>query len=103
MNALPRNNANVGAGYIERNGEQYLIRAPGQIADIAAIEHAEPKRLAGLDADFMKHLSHAEFGQQFGNEIEHARRHAAGEHQHVGLQAGRDPFAQGATLVAADT
>ena len=26
-----RNNANVGAGYIERNGEQYLIRAPGQV------------------------------------------------------------------------
>jgi cobalt-zinc-cadmium resistance protein CzcA len=24
------NNANVGAGYIERNGEQFLIRAPGQ-------------------------------------------------------------------------
>ena len=28
--ALERNNANVGAGYIERNGEQLLIRAPGQ-------------------------------------------------------------------------
>ena len=32
MTALARNNANVGAGYIERNGEQYLIRAPGQVA-----------------------------------------------------------------------
>lgn len=32
LDALARNNANVGAGYIERNGEQYLIRAPGQIA-----------------------------------------------------------------------
>jgi len=30
MDALETNNANVGAGYIERNGEQYLIRAPGQ-------------------------------------------------------------------------
>ncbi len=38
VEALPKNNANVGAGYIEKNGEQYLIRAPGQIADIAAIE-----------------------------------------------------------------
>ena len=28
-----RNNANVGAGYIERNGEQYLIRVPGQVGD----------------------------------------------------------------------
>ena len=33
MDALARNNANVGAGYIERNGEQYLIRAPGQVTD----------------------------------------------------------------------
>jgi len=31
VNALERNNANVGAGYIERRGEQYLIRAPGQV------------------------------------------------------------------------
>ena len=31
------NNANVGAGYIERNGEQYLVRAPGQVADIEEI------------------------------------------------------------------
>ena len=28
MDALMRNNANVSAGYIERNGEQYLIRVP---------------------------------------------------------------------------
>ena len=28
--ALERNNANVGAGYIERSGEQYLVRVPGQ-------------------------------------------------------------------------
>ena len=34
LDALSRNNANVGAGYIERNGEQYLIRAPGQIATL---------------------------------------------------------------------
>ncbi len=37
MEALAKNNANVGAGYIERNGEQYLIRAPGQVRDIAEI------------------------------------------------------------------
>jgi cobalt-zinc-cadmium resistance protein CzcA len=28
--ALERNNANVGAGYVERSGSQYLIRVPGQ-------------------------------------------------------------------------
>ncbi|MEE5137585.1 CusA/CzcA family heavy metal efflux RND transporter [Pseudomonas alliivorans] len=32
--ALERNNANVGAGYIERGGEQLLIRAPGQLENI---------------------------------------------------------------------
>jgi cobalt-zinc-cadmium resistance protein CzcA len=38
VNALPKNNASVGAGYIEKNGEQYLIRAPGQLTDIPSIE-----------------------------------------------------------------
>ncbi|MGO3928350.1 CusA/CzcA family heavy metal efflux RND transporter [Rhodopseudomonas pseudopalustris] len=38
MTALAANNANVGAGYIERNGEQYLVRTPGQVGDIAEIE-----------------------------------------------------------------
>lgn len=38
VNALEKNNSNVGAGYIEKNGEQYLIRSPGQVADIPAIE-----------------------------------------------------------------
>ena len=35
--ALESNNANVGAGYIERNGEQLLIRAPGQVSNIEDI------------------------------------------------------------------
>jgi cobalt-zinc-cadmium resistance protein CzcA len=34
VTALERNNANVGAGYIERSGEQLLIRAPGQVGSI---------------------------------------------------------------------
>jgi len=38
VSALEKNNASVGAGYIERNGEQYLIRSPGQVADIPALE-----------------------------------------------------------------
>ena len=37
MTALAANNANVGAGYIERNGEQYLVRTPGQVATIDEI------------------------------------------------------------------
>ncbi len=31
VQALLNNNANVGAGYLEHSGEQYLIRAPGQV------------------------------------------------------------------------
>jgi len=34
MAALARNNASTGAGYIERHGEQYLIRSPGQLATL---------------------------------------------------------------------
>ncbi|CAH0446034.1 Cobalt-zinc-cadmium resistance protein CzcA [Ralstonia syzygii subsp. syzygii] len=40
VTALERNNANVGAGYIERKGEQYLVRAPGQLRDAADIGNA---------------------------------------------------------------
>ena len=32
--ALEQNNSNVGAGYIERNGEQWLIRSPGQLKSL---------------------------------------------------------------------
>ncbi len=32
--ALEANNANVGAGYIERSGAQYLVRSPGQAGDV---------------------------------------------------------------------
>lgn len=35
--ALERNNLNVGAGYIEKSGEQYLVRIPGQVADLVEI------------------------------------------------------------------
>jgi len=38
VQALEKNNSSVGAGYVERNGEQYLIRSPGQVGDIAGIE-----------------------------------------------------------------
>jgi cobalt-zinc-cadmium resistance protein CzcA len=44
--ALARNNANVGAGYIERFGEQYLVRVPGQAA---SLEDLRTIRLATRD------------------------------------------------------
>jgi cobalt-zinc-cadmium resistance protein CzcA len=36
--AISANNANVGAGYIERRGEQYLIRAPGQVTSLEDLQ-----------------------------------------------------------------
>jgi cobalt-zinc-cadmium resistance protein CzcA len=38
--ALESNNRNQGAGYIERNGQQLLVRSPGQFADLDAIREA---------------------------------------------------------------
>ncbi|SFU56474.1 efflux RND transporter permease subunit [Nitrosospira multiformis] len=35
--ALRVNNLNVGAGYIEKSGEQYLVRVPGQVANLKEI------------------------------------------------------------------
>jgi cobalt-zinc-cadmium resistance protein CzcA len=34
IEALLRNNSNAGAGYIERFGAQYLVRSPGQLANL---------------------------------------------------------------------
>lgn len=38
VTALQRNNDNRGAGYIERNGQQLLVRSPGQLASMTDIE-----------------------------------------------------------------
>ncbi|NUT13396.1 MAG: CusA/CzcA family heavy metal efflux RND transporter [Cupriavidus sp.] len=37
VGALEKNNDNVGAGYIERRGEQYLVRVPGQVRSLEEI------------------------------------------------------------------
>ena len=48
VTALERNNANVGAGYIERRGEQYLIRAPGQVGSIEDIANVVVANVKGV-------------------------------------------------------
>jgi cobalt-zinc-cadmium resistance protein CzcA len=48
MTALAENNANAGAGYIERSGEQYLVRAPGQVRTIADVENIVVGARAGV-------------------------------------------------------
>lgn len=37
IQALARNNGNAGAGYVERSGEQYLIRVAGQVESVDAL------------------------------------------------------------------
>jgi heavy metal efflux system protein len=46
--ALERNNANIGAGYIERAGEQYLIRMPGQLGEMPDISKVVVAQREGL-------------------------------------------------------
>jgi cobalt-zinc-cadmium resistance protein CzcA len=48
VKALEANNANIGGGYIEKNGEQYLIRIPGQVSDIASIQQIIVTHKAGI-------------------------------------------------------
>ena len=48
MAALVRNNANAGAGYIERFGAQYLIRSPGQVATLDDLKHITITKRQGV-------------------------------------------------------
>ena len=48
VTAVAANNQNVGAGYIERNGQQFLVRAPGQVADLDAIRDIVLDRRDGV-------------------------------------------------------
>tara|TARA_R100000687_G_scaffold83704_1_gene89548 strand:+ start:41103 stop:44165 length:3063 start_codon:yes stop_codon:yes gene_type:complete len=43
--ALERNNANQGAGFVERNGQQILVRSQGQLQTLSDIENVVIKRI----------------------------------------------------------
>jgi cobalt-zinc-cadmium resistance protein CzcA len=47
VTALEQNNSNRGAGYVERNGQQLLVRSPGQLETIADIESVVVANRAG--------------------------------------------------------
>jgi len=47
IEALEKNNANVGAGYVERAGAQYLIRTPGQVGGLTDIERIVIRQVNG--------------------------------------------------------
>ncbi|MBY0240655.1 MAG: CusA/CzcA family heavy metal efflux RND transporter [Burkholderiaceae bacterium] len=46
--AIERNNGNVGAGYIERRGEQFLVRAPGQVRSLDDIRNTIVHQVQGV-------------------------------------------------------
>jgi heavy metal efflux system protein len=48
VDAVAANNQNLGAGYIERNGQQYLVRVPGQVADLDALRQIVLDRRDGV-------------------------------------------------------
>ncbi len=48
VNAIDRNNSNVGMGYIERRGEQFLVRAPGQVRTLDDIRNTILSNVDGV-------------------------------------------------------
>ena len=48
VNAIDRNNNNVGMGYIERRGEQFLVRAPGQVRTLDDIRNTILSNVDGV-------------------------------------------------------
>jgi len=46
--AVMRTNQNIGAGYIARNGQQFLVRVPGQLANLEAIGNIVLDRRDGV-------------------------------------------------------
>jgi len=63
VEALEKNNQNIGAGYVERNGEQYLIRSPGQVSDITDIEQVIVAHRGGVPVT-VREVAEVAFGKQ---------------------------------------
>ncbi|MGY1488967.1 efflux RND transporter permease subunit [Methylobacillus pratensis] len=63
VSALQRNNANVGAGYIEKSGEQYLIRIPGQVRNLDEIGNIVVSARQGVPVR-IRDIADVGFGQE---------------------------------------
>jgi len=63
IKALERNNANVGAGYIERNGEQLLVRAPGQVESVEDIANIVVANVDGTPIR-LRNVAEVELGRE---------------------------------------
>jgi cobalt-zinc-cadmium resistance protein CzcA len=48
VDAIARNATGTGAGYIERNGEQYLVRSPGQLRELDDVRRVVVGHAAGV-------------------------------------------------------
>ncbi|HEO65754.1 MAG TPA: CusA/CzcA family heavy metal efflux RND transporter, partial [Spirochaetes bacterium] len=63
LRALSENNDNVGAGYIEHKGEQYLIRAPGQVKTLEEIRWIRLGSYNGTPV-YIKHVADVVLGKE---------------------------------------
>ena len=64
--ALQRNNLNVGAGYIEKNGEQLLVRAPGQVINLDQIGEIILGSYRGVPV-YIKNIADVLIGKELRN------------------------------------
>ncbi|KWA19198.1 efflux RND transporter permease subunit [Burkholderia territorii] len=63
VRALERNNDNVGAGYIEKRGEQYLVRVPGQARTVDDIANIVLTNVGGVPVR-MKEVGQVDIGRE---------------------------------------
>ncbi|AJX34437.1 efflux RND transporter permease subunit [Burkholderia oklahomensis] len=63
VRALERNNDNVGAGYIEKRGEQYLVRVPGQARSVDDIANIVLTNVGGVPVR-MKDVGQVDIGRE---------------------------------------
>ncbi|MBY0368726.1 MAG: efflux RND transporter permease subunit, partial [Burkholderiaceae bacterium] len=66
IQALERNNANVGAGFIERQGEQVLVRVPGQVGSLADIADIVVSQAGGAPVR-VRDVAEVALGQELRN------------------------------------
>jgi cobalt-zinc-cadmium resistance protein CzcA len=63
VRALERNNENVGAGYIEKRGEQYLVRVPGQASSTGDIANIVLNNSGGIPVR-VKDVAQVDIGRE---------------------------------------
>ena len=77
--ALERNNASVGAGYVDRGGEGLVVRSPGRIATVAEMEQVVVATREGVPI-LLRDLARVQTGQapRMGSASENGREVVVG-------------------------